>query len=181
MANHKEETTQTPEIVSKSQRRRDALEVKSLARRLIDLPAPRLARVPLDDDLREAIEEARQFRSNAARKRQMLYVAKLIRRIDAGDVLAALTGFDEEARHSNARHHRAEAWRDHLLVSGDTAIGFLLEKRRDADAQALRQLIRNAQRESKLEKPPAAARRLFRLLRELDENTPLPPLPEAGA
>lgn len=45
----------------------------------------------------------------------------------------------------------------------------------DLDGQALRQLLRNAQRERKAGKAPASARKLFRMLRALDEVSPLPP------
>lgn len=165
------------EEVSKSQRRRDALEVKSLASRLIELPAARLALVPLDEQLRSEIEHARRMKAHGARKRQLQYVAKLMRRDDPEPILDALEAFENEARHLTARHHRSEAWRDFLLENGDRAVGSLLEKRRDADAQTIRQLLRNAAREAKSNKPPAAARSLFKLLRELDEAEPLPPLP----
>ncbi len=73
-----------------------------------------------------------------------------------------------------ARQHRSEAWRDFLLKSGDTALEQLLVQRRDADAQAIRQLIRNTHNEARREKPPASARALFRLLRDMDEKAPLP-------
>lgn len=164
------------DAASKSQRRRDALEVKSLASRLIKLSDARLARVPLDDQLRSEIEQARRIRSNVARKRQLQYVAKLLRRNDPEPLLDALDAFENEARQLNARHHRSEAWRDHLLESGDAALGALLDQRRDADGQALRQVLRNARAELARGKPPSAARTLFRLLRELDESEPLPPV-----
>ena len=166
-----------PEDVSKSQRRREALEVKSLALRLIELPAARLALVPLDDQLRSEIESARRMKAHGARKRQLQYVAKLMRRSDPEPVLDALESFENEARQLTARHHRSEAWRDFLLENGDRAVGRLLDTRRDADAQAIRQLLRNAAREASCRKPPAAARSLFKLLRELDEAEPLPPVP----
>jgi len=164
-----------PDEISKSQRRRDALEVRALAARLIALAPTQLAQVPLDDRLRAEIEQARRIRSNVARKRQLQFVAKLMRRSDPAEIEAALAGFDQEARQLTARHHRSEAWRDHLLAAGDAAIGELLQQRRDADAQALRQLVRNAQREARTGRPPAAARALFRELRALDEAEPLPP------
>jgi len=166
---------ETPEEVSKSQRRREALEVKSLASRLITLNASRLAAVPLDEQLRAEIDRARSIRSNVARKRQLQYVAKLLRRNDLDPILDTLDSFDNEAKQLTARQHRVEAWRDLLIESGDAAVGALIELRRDADAQAIRQLLRNAQRETQKNKPPAAARSMFRLLRELDETEPLPP------
>ena len=163
-------------LASKSQRRREALETKSLALELIKLNAARLGRVPLDDAVRSAIMEARQIRSNVARKRQLQYVAKLLRRTDPEPIIQTLEEFDGEARQLTGRQHRSEAWRDFLLESGDHAVGVLMQQRNDVDTQALRQLIRNAQNETARGKPPASARALFRLLREMDESEPLPPV-----
>lgn len=162
-------------LASKSQRRREALELKSLASELINLSPSRLDRVPLDDDVRSAVNEARQIRSNIARKRQLQYVAKLLRRIEPEPILQTLEGFEGEARQLTGRQHRTEAWRDFLLESGDHAVSVLMKQRMDADTQAIRQLIRNANKETSLGKPPASARALFRALRELDELKPLPP------
>jgi ribosome-associated protein len=165
-----------PEEISKSQRKREAQDIKTLASRLIALKPAKLAQVPLDEQLMSEIERARNIRSNVARKRQLLYVAKLLRREDVAPLAEALESFDDAARQLTARQHRSEAWRDHLIGLGDPAVGELLEQRRDANAQTIRQLVRNARLEEKKNKPPAAARSLFRLLRELDEVEPLPPL-----
>jgi len=162
-------------LVSKSQRRRDALELKSLALELIRLSPARLGRVPMDDDVRSAIMEARQIRSNVAGKRQLQYVAKLLRRIDPEPMIQAMKDFEGEARQLTGRQHRSEAWRDFLLESGDHAVGVLMQHRSGVDTQAIRQLIRNANKETSGGKPPASARALFRVLRELDELEPLPP------
>lgn len=159
---------------SKSQRRRDALELKALASDLIKLAPARLGRVPLEDDVREAIHEAREIRSNVARKRQLQYVAKLLRRTDPEAICLALEEFEGEARQLTGRQHRSEAWRDYLLERGDAAIGELMNLRSNVDSQALRQLVRNATKEKQLGKPPASARSLFRTLRDMDEQEQLP-------
>jgi len=169
----KENFFEEPTVVSKSQRRRDALEIKSLASELINLSQSKLSQVPLDDMVRAAIMEARHFSSHGARKRQMLYVAKLLRRDDPEPILLALEKFDGEAREISGRQHRSEAWRDFLLEAGDAAIGKLMEQRPDTDAQVIRQLVRNAGREAARNKPPTAARNLFRILREMDQKEPL--------
>lgn len=170
----KEKLQDEPELVSKSQRRRDALEVKSLASELINLSQAKLGRVPLDEMVRAAVMEARQMRSNGARKRQLQYVAKLLRRDDPEPILLALEKFDGEAREITGRQHRCEAWRDFLLEAGDPAVGELMQHRIDTDTQAIRQLIRNASREAARNKPPVASRTLFKLLREMDQEEPLP-------
>ena len=169
-----------PETPSKSQRRREALQVKDLAASLIALSPARLARIPLDEPLASAISEARRIRSNVARKRQLQFVAKLLRNTDTEPVLAALEAFENKARELNASHHRTEAWRDHLLEHGDEALGQLLADRHDVEPQAIRQLMRKARQEAQREKPPAAARGLFRILREMDEASPLPPIAAAN-
>jgi ribosome-associated protein len=174
MPESKDNFTESDAEISKSQRRRDALEIKSLARDLITMNLSRLARVPLDEPLRAAIDEARSIRSNVARKRQLQFVAKLLRRSDPEPIVLALEALDGDARQLKARQHRAEAWRDHLIESGDAAVGELVQERHDADVQAIRQYIRQARAEAGRDKPPAASRALFRLLRTMDETAPLP-------
>lgn len=172
----KEKSIGPTALPSKSQRRREALELKTLAAELIKLNATNLDRVPLDDTLRSAIEEARRIRSNVARKRQLQFVAKLLRRNDPEPLFKALEAMDGEAREIVGRQHRAEAWRDFLMREGDRAVGVLVSQRSEVDTQAIRQLLRNARRESAGGRPPASARALFRLLRDMDELAPLPPL-----
>ena len=164
------------ELISKSQLRRDALEVKALAARLIAMNPSTLGRLPLDETVRAAIVEGRRIRSHVARKRQLQFVAKLLRREELEPIAAALASLDDDARRTTVRQHRCEEWRDRLLEIGDRALENLLQHRSDGDVPALRGCIRQARKESASGRPPAAARKLFRLLREMDEREPLPPL-----
>lgn len=176
MNGRKEKPSQEIEFISKSQRKRDAQGLKSLALELIRMSSSQLARVPLGKTVREAVQEARQIHSHVAGKRQLQFIAKQLRRIDATPIRNTIDSFQNQARQLTVRQHRVENWRDLLLESGDTALGKLLQQRHEADGQAIRQLIRNAQREASRGKPPASSRALFRRLREMDENEPLPPL-----
>lgn len=159
---------------SKSQRKREAHDIRDLANLLIGLPAAQLGRIPLDDRLRAAVDEARAIRSHIARKRQMQFVAKLLRNEDTGPIIDTINAIRGEARQLTARHHRAEAWRDHLIDAGDEAVSELVSARPEIDVPAIRRLVRTAAREAREDKPPAAARTLFRHLRDLDEIQPLP-------
>lgn len=145
-----------------------------LGRRLTELAPATLRGLPLNAELLEAVEFARSIKSRVARKRQLGYLARLLRLADTGPVEAALERLQGAAREVNARHHRTKAWRDALAEGGDATLAELVAQRADADRQALRQLMRNARREAELGKPPAAARKLFKALRELDESQPLP-------
>ena len=160
--------------ISKSQRKRDAHELLDLGKKLITMPEARLKKLPLDDDLREEVEFARSIRSHGARKRQMMTVGKMLRNRDTEALIDAVNNIDQKNRKASARFHQIEAWRDRLIEGSDKDLSDLLEQTPDINVQTLRQLIRNAKKEAGLGKPPAAARKLFKVLREADEINPLP-------
>jgi ribosome-associated protein len=162
--------------ISKSQRKRDAHELLDLAKNLIAMPESRLKRMPMDEDLREEVEFARRIRAHGARKRQLMTVGKMLRNRDTDELADAVNGIDQKTRKVNARFHHIEAWRDRLVEGNDQDLSELLEQSPDINVQTLRQLIRNAKKEAKLGKPPSASRKLFKLLRETDRQSPLPPL-----
>jgi len=166
---------ETPLPPSKSQRKRDALELFALGRELAAMSPAQLDGLPLDADLREALGQAREIRSNVARKRQLQFVAKMLRRRDVEALREALAAVTHEARAQVTRHHRVESWRDRLVAEGDAALTELFEGRDTSGLQALRQLLLQARREAARDKPPAAARKLFRLLMGMDGKQPLPP------
>ncbi len=180
MNGRKEKLSPETEFVSKSQRKRDAQAVKSLASELIRLSSSQLASVPLEANIREAVQQARQIRAHVAGKRQLQFIAKQLRRTDIAAIRKSIDSFQSKARQVTVRQHRVENWRDFLLASGDEALGKLLQRQHHADGQAIRQLLRNAQREASKGKPPAALRALFRLLRDMDDKEPLPPLEGPG-
>ena len=166
---------QIPEI-SKSQRKRDAHELLDLARQLVSMPETRLKRLPMDQGLHDEVAFARNIRSHGARKRQLMTVAKKLRNSDTEALLDAVNNIDEKNRRETARLHHVEAWRDRLVEGDDKALTELLEHGQDANVQTLRQLIRNAKKEAQLNKPPAAARKLFKVLREMNAREALPPV-----
>ena len=155
---------------SRSQQRRDALDVLALAGQLATLEPGRLARLPVPEHLLPHIAEARRITSHIARKRQLAFLAKQMRREDdeALDAIRdALDAGGEAAKQETALLHRAERWRERLLAEGDDALAELLAEFPQADRQQLRQLVRNAVEERKRNRPPKAYRELFREVRDL--------------
>ena len=69
------------------------------------------------------------------------------------------------------REHALERWRDRLLADEADAWTELASQVDPGALQPLRSLARQARAEKAAAKPPAAARQLFRRLRELLENT----------
>ena len=155
---------------SRSQQRREALDVLALGQQLAALSAAQLAKLPLPEDLLPHIEDTQRITSHVAHKRQLAFLAKQMRRIDDETLAAirdALDAGGEAARRDTAELHRVEAWRERLLSDGDTALAELLVEHPSADRQRLRQLLRNAGDEKAKNKPPHSYRELFRELREL--------------
>lgn len=132
------------EYISKSQLKRASHELQGLGKRLAALPAEQLARIPLDDQLLEAIALAKRIQNKrSALKRHYQFLGKLLRARDTDPITAALTEIDQESQQSIQRHHRAERWRDRIIEQGNDAIEALLEEVERADRQKLRQLWRN--------------------------------------
>ena len=158
---------------SRSQRRRDALAVFELAEALVALSDAQLARLPLADDLRALVVESRRVTQHIARKRQLQYLAKHLRRHEdeLPPVRAALEHDRDVGRRETAHLHQIEHWRDRLVADTDATLAQLLEAHPTADRQRLRQLARRAAQEATTGKPPAAARELFKALRDLLEPT----------
>lgn len=152
---------------SKSQVKREMKVLQDLGAELVGLGKERLAELPLDGSLREAISLAREIKAHGGRKRQLKYIGKLLRSRDTEAIRHALQQHRERDRRAAARFHQVEQWRDRLLNDGDAALEELLQSYPRADRQQIRILMRNAAKESAVGKPPAAARTLFRLLRQL--------------
>ena len=156
---------------SRSANRRAALDVLELAETLVGLSAAQLARLPIPDEVMPHIRETQRISSYGARKRQIAFLAKQMRRQDDVALEAirdAMSKDGDAARKETAALHRVEALRDALLgLDGDAAMTELLAEHPDADRQKLRQLVRNVHEERKRNKPPRAFRELFRELRAL--------------
>ncbi|MFC6350462.1 MULTISPECIES: ribosome biogenesis factor YjgA [Stenotrophomonas] len=155
---------------SRSQNRREALEVLALGEKLVELTAAQLARLPIPAELLEHIEYSKRITSHGARKRQLAFLAKQMRREDDATLDAirdAMEANSETSKRAVALMHRIERWRERLLAEGDAALAELLDEYPDADRQALRTLVRNALAEKARNKPPRAFREIYQALRDL--------------
>ncbi|MCW8807346.1 MAG: DUF615 domain-containing protein [Rhodanobacter sp.] len=161
---------------SRTQQRREALAVLALASQLIELQPSRLAKLELPDDVRREVEITRRMTAHIARKRQLAYLAKIMRRYGEEDfvsVRAELGENRERQRQENAAMHRIEATRDRLISDDEGALSELINEHPQIDRQHLRALIRQARIEKDTpNKPPRAYRELFQLLKELAQSEP---------
>jgi len=155
--------------VSKSEIKRDAEELKRLGVELVELGKNALEKMPLDDDLRAAIELAQKIKKEG-RRRQLQLVGKMMRSRDVEPIRQALDKLKNRHNQQVSLFHKLEALRDRLVDEGDEAISEVLRLYPEADRQQLRVLIRNAQKEKAANKPPKSYRQIFSYLRELAES-----------
>lgn len=154
---------------SKSARKREMQARQEIGEAIVALSDGEFATIPLDGELLTAITLARRLKSGEGLRRQMQYIGKLMRHADTAAIEAALQDLQNGRALHNQRFHQLEQLRDVLIADGVNAMDKALELYPNADRQHLRQLIITAVKEREQEKPPAAARKLFRYLRELAE------------
>ena len=156
---------------SRTQQRREALEVLALATQLVELQPSRLAKLELPDDVRREVETTRRTPSHVAHKRQLAFLAKIMRRYDDADfaaVRAELGDNKQRQQQETAAMHRMEDLRERLLSEDPNALSELITEHPNVDTQRLRSLIRQARIEKNAPtKPQRAYREVFQLLKEL--------------
>lgn len=152
--------------VSKSEIKRDAEDLKQLGEKLVNLTKANLTKVPLDDSLKDAIELAQRLQKEA-RRRQLQYIGKLLRSIDAEPIREALEKIENKHNQQQAMLHKLEILRDELVAKGDVALTDLLNEHPSADRQQLRNLIRAAQKEKEQNKLSKAYREIYQILKTL--------------
>jgi ribosome-associated protein len=159
--------TEDSYFVSKSQRKRDMDALQDLGKKLTEYPPARLAKVPMSDNLREALVEMHRLSANGARARQLQFIGKLMRSEDVAAIRAGLEVITGHSRADTARLRRLEKLREKLLED-ETTLTELGNLFPSADLQRLRQLRRNALKDQAENRPPRAYREIFQLLRDLD-------------
>ncbi|MCL9683143.1 ribosome biogenesis factor YjgA [Legionella maioricensis] len=153
------------EPVSKSQKKREADTLQKMGVAFIDLSLTKLDSLPLTDNLRKAIIDAKSIKSHGAKRRQAQLIGKLMRSADYEAILAAYEQILEEDSAVTANFHEVELWRDKLIQDGKEALTEFIDIHQPEDVQQLRQLIKKAVDDRLKEKNSGAAKALFRYLR----------------
>lgn len=167
---HIEETSEEEDFgPSKSQIKREMTELQKLGEAIIKLPAGQYESMPLDEELKEAMDTARRIKHREGLRRQMQYVGKLMRKTEIDEIKKAFQQLQDGRKEQARAFHELEQLRDSIIEEGLSSIEAVIEKYPQADRQQLRQLVLQINKEKKNNKPPAAARKLFKYLRELSE------------
>lgn len=152
--------------ISKTQRKQAVHALQALGEELVELKEEQLAAVEMPERLRDAVTAARSITRHEARRRQLQYIGKIMRKVDPAPIRAALDAWRSQSSSHTAAHKRAEAWRERLL-NDDAALSAFLQEYPQADARHLRTLMSAALREREADRPPRSYRELFQALRAL--------------
>ena len=156
---------------SKSQVKREMHAYQELGRRLMDVKPAQLDKLELTDELRAALEEAHRHTARGALKRHLNFVGKLVREQPDIEAIQALVDRLDSNTQAHAHYfHQLERWRDRLLTGKPEEQEAFLDTYPSADRQTIRQLVRQATKETAENKPPAAARKLYKMIREVADN-----------
>lgn len=159
---------------NKTRIKKDMAVLFALSQELAELPPTQLKALELPDILHKALTEASGMPHKSARKRLLKFITGQLNKIDIDPYLERLARMKSQSAHAVREHHIAERWRARLINDGNNALTELLNDHPHADRQQLRQLIRNAQKETELAKPPKSSRLLYRYLKVLlniDDDT----------
>jgi ribosome-associated protein len=158
--------------VSRTDMKKQSDELQLLGEQLLTLRADLMARVNLPDKLIEAVADAKRITNFEGRRRQMQFIGKLMRKLDAPTVQAVQDAIEEQRKPSakeTQRLHQAEDWRDRMIAD-DQALTAWLALDSQSDAQHLRALIRQARKDAQApgaKEMPGQAPRHGKAYREL--------------
>ncbi|WP_410686946.1 ribosome biogenesis factor YjgA [Avibacterium paragallinarum] len=150
--------------VSKSEIKRDAEALKQLGEKLVNLTLAKLEKIPLAENILDAVTLAQRLQKEAKR-RQLQYIGKLLRQIDVEPIQEALDKIENKHSQQQALLHKLEHLRDELISKGDALLNTVVNDYPAVDRQHLRNLIRAAQKEKAQEKPAKAYREIFQYLK----------------
>lgn len=134
---------------SRTELKKESLELQKVGEALLTLRADLLERLELPESLLTALDQLRRITNFEGRRRQLQYVGKLMRQLEP-EALQSVRDALEEQRSGSAQQtlalHAAEKWRDDLIAD-DEAVHAWLQAHPATDSQQLRALVRQARKD----------------------------------
>lgn len=155
---------------SKSQIKRELLELKDLGKVLLELPIKDLDKLDLSERLYEAVVKAHGM-THGALKRQIGFIGGLMVHEDYESIKQSTDKIRQAHNGEVKAFHQLEQWRDELLAGDVQVMTVLRNQFEDINIQHVRQLVRNANKEMELNKPAKSARLLFKYLQQCQPSS----------
>ncbi|ALS34285.1 MULTISPECIES: ribosome biogenesis factor YjgA [Pseudoalteromonas] len=161
------------EYVSKTELKREAQEFHQLGTEIAKMGKKQRERLPLNDDLKAAMVVADKISNKSdAYRRHLNYIAKTLRTVENIDAIRSI--IDVMLNKNNQAEvlvKKIEQLRADLIEQGDDLINETIEQFPSLDRQQMRQLVRNAAKEAKDEKPGRGYKELFQYLKDAHQVT----------
>ena len=154
------------EYISKSQMKRDMLALQALGEKLVELSPDQIRQLELPENLLSAVLAAQSIKKHGAKKRQLQFIGKLMRSLDAEKIQQQLDNITLHSAQAINQLHKIEKWRERLLDDTNAALTDFLTEFPEADHQQLKTLVRNALQERKNNKPPKFYRKIFQFIKQ---------------
>lgn len=175
--------------LSKTDLKRESDKLQAIGESLLTLRPDLLAGLGLSDKLMDALTAVKRITNFEGRRRQMQFIGKLMRLLDADTVRAAEAALETQHKGSAEEKltlHLVEQWRDRLLADDQAMTEWFAVEREagiETDPQHLRALIRQARKDATAKQPPESAgaavrhgkayRDIFRIVKQaLTANEP---------
>lgn len=168
MAKDEQNTEEEIIYVSKTELKRDAQELHELGCEIAALGKKQQEKLPLSDELKEAMKVADKIRAKTdAYRRHMNYIGKTLRSTsNIDEIQAAMDILLNRNNQADVLLNQIETTRDEVIAQGDSKINELLNSYPELERQKMRQLARQANKELKAEKPGKAYKELFQYLKD---------------
>lgn len=139
--------------------------LQGLAEKMLALPHDEFARLAIPDSVRQELVIASKMPNREARRRQIRHIAKRLSEMDLAEIEAQFDEIELRSRSFRVHQQQASDWLERIVADGGEIESFLNEFPA-ADRQQLRQLQRQALKDSAANKKGTSKEKLFHLLRQ---------------
>lgn len=162
---------QDDEALSKTQKKQMVHDLQQLSKTITAMAKSKLSQLDLPNAFLDAIEESKRITSHIARKRHFQYMGKILLKADHEAIQAQIHKIENMDGHYQIRDAVINLWIEHIVDHEKQLFNYLYQHHSHDELMQLRQGLRNH-----LKKPEDAAQRkkLFQLLRQLDNQNELP-------
>ena len=142
---------------TRTDRKKESDALQDLGEQLLGLRPKLLERLQLPEKLTDALAEHKRLTNFEAKRRQMQFIGKLMRKLEESQVEAAKAALEEQRTGVSLEQTHilvAEQWRDRLIDSDDH-LGIWLDQFPATDVQQLRTLMRQVRKDEATAKQKA--------------------------
>ncbi len=150
--------------------KRASHELQDLGKQLLAMPDSRLAGIDMPERLREALETWKKTKSFEGKRRQLQFIGKVMREVDAEPLREAVAIWQLGHARDALQLHQIERWRVELLSDDADAVTRWMADYPQTDVQQLRNIIRQARKDAAAapeQRSGKAFRELFQLLKDI--------------